>query len=658
MKNLILLISIIFIYQQRKSNQSCLFEASFRDNQRVILTDFNNFTQLSFNCLKPINMSILQLLPTDRIILDDSLNFNQTKIYSTQSIFCITLVNIKGFNLRSNPFKTLNIINYVPKEFIYWSVSKTTFDFYDKNELIDNNCNISLLNPTAYFIFKDSIVTLEKDIIFSLKTCPLIFQNSKIRLLKIQISLSFINKNKLEFQQMNLTDNKLNSKIVQLVITLYHTDLDNKLLNTDVFKKLNFLDLNGVINSIQDDLFKSFNDLKGIRIQTQNIKKIFIINNNWLQYLNLNVVYDKTKDTHLQDYYDKIFFLILFQTFHRVTLYQYPDEDLCYFRKFPHRNLVMPFLKPTINSSCSCTKLFLMANSYRFKQFVDLYATSNIVIYYLTEYYNDVGYQKSFINCDNGDILDLISKCNFTKRLNSCNIEPIDKMTDNFYFYISDWSILVEKSASILYILNKAVSIVCFITNLLTIVVLLSNQPSKEFIKTYKYLMIHICFNLLYVLVSFFQLICYIDLIDEYRICYSQFIQYFKLISFRFLGSVFKTASNISHVSFTLSRYIAMTDAKLKLLQYFNMISTKRFLMITIIFSALVNLYICFEFVINEETSEYLQMGAFKFSNISRMYKDELVDEYKQELTVSDHFLFSFLQYIKIIFSDAFYIIV
>ena len=258
MKKIILLISIILFYQQRESDQNCSFETSFRDNQRVILTDFNNFTQLSFNCLKPINMSILQLLPTYRIILDDSLNFNQTKIHSTQSIFCINLVNIKGFHLRSNPFKTLNIINYVPEMFFYWSVSKTNFDFYDHTKLIDDNCNISLLNPTTYFLFKNSIVVLEKETFFSQKTCPLIFQNSKIRLLKFQISSSFINKNKMEFQQMNLTDNKLNSKIVQLVITLYHTDLDYKLLNPDVFRELNFLDLSGEINSIQEDLFKSY----------------------------------------------------------------------------------------------------------------------------------------------------------------------------------------------------------------------------------------------------------------------------------------------------------------------------------------------------------------------------------------------------------------
>ena len=113
---------------------------------------------------------------------------------------------------------------------------------------------------------------------------------------------------------------------------------------------------------------------------------------------------------------------------------------------------MMPFLKPTINSSCSCTKLFLMANSHKFQRFIDLYRTSNLVYYPLNEYYYDVASQKSFIECDNGDVLDLITKCNFTKRFNSCNIEPIDKMTDNFYFYIFDWYVLAEKSASILYI--------------------------------------------------------------------------------------------------------------------------------------------------------------------------------------------------------------
>ena len=122
----------------------------------------------------------------------------------------------------------------------------------------------------------------------------------------------------LEFQNIVDSANKLNSKVSQFVINLYHADLNEKLLNKYIFKELQFLDLNGEINSIQDDLFKD-SSVKILRIRMQNIKKLFMINNNWLQFLNSNVKYDLTKDTKLKDYYDKIFVLILYQSFHRVT---------------------------------------------------------------------------------------------------------------------------------------------------------------------------------------------------------------------------------------------------------------------------------------------------------------------------------------------------
>ena len=40
------------------------------------------------------------------------------------------------------------------------------------------------------------------------------------------------------------------------------------------------------------------------------------------------------------------------------------------------------------------------------------------------------------------------------------------------------------------------------------------------------------------------------------------------------------------------------------------------------------------------------------------MYKEEKLDDYKQDFIESSHFLFNFLQYIRILFSDTFYIII
>lgn len=263
-----------------------------------------------------------------------------------------------------------------------------------------------------------------------------------------------------------------------------------------------------------------------------------------------------------------------------------------------------------------------------------------------------------FSECGNGPIKDLIGSCDFKKRLEKCNIKSIVKKKEiGFYFYISDWSVLAQKSALILLILNIAVSIICFITNLIIMIILLNKKTSKEFIKSYKYLIIHTCFNSLYVLISLFDLICNRDRVEHTQICNTEFVQYFKLISFRFIGSVLKTASNISHVSFTLSRYIVMTNTKSKILQKFNMISIKKFLLITILFCVVVNLYFCFQFIIRNQSGASKEIGFFNY-NYSSMYKEEKIDDYRQDFTFSEHILLNFLQYIRIIFSDTFYIII
>jgi hypothetical protein len=100
MKRIILFITnilLILIYKINKTSQRCSFDSAIRDNQLLLITNFDNFTQLTFNCPKLLNMSILKLKPTKRIILDDSLNFNQTLMYSTGS----TIVTLKKYILNT-----------------------------------------------------------------------------------------------------------------------------------------------------------------------------------------------------------------------------------------------------------------------------------------------------------------------------------------------------------------------------------------------------------------------------------------------------------------------------------------------------------------------------------------------------------------------------
>jgi hypothetical protein len=118
------------------------------------------------------------------------------------------------------------------------------------------------------------LVILDKNVIFTENVCPIVFRNANLETLSIiRISSSFIIKNVLNFQDLseNISE-KINSRIFQLSLNIFHSDLSTKVLNKAVFKQLRVLDISGEINSIQNDLFESFQHLKLLRFRVQNVK--------------------------------------------------------------------------------------------------------------------------------------------------------------------------------------------------------------------------------------------------------------------------------------------------------------------------------------------------------------------------------------------------
>ena len=65
------------------------------ENERMLLKtigDFSEFRQLDFTkCSITFNMSSIRFKPTEKIILDNSLNFNGLKIKSTTILFSIQI---------------------------------------------------------------------------------------------------------------------------------------------------------------------------------------------------------------------------------------------------------------------------------------------------------------------------------------------------------------------------------------------------------------------------------------------------------------------------------------------------------------------------------------------------------------------------------------
>ena len=94
------------------------------------------------------------------------------------------------------------------------------------------------------------------------------------------------------------------------------------------------------MNGIQEDLFKSFERLQIIRLRSQNVRKMLACNNKWLNSLN-----PLGKKRTLFEF----FVLVIYQAFSNVTFYEFPDEDFCHFKSFPHENNVFQCSSHQVN---------------------------------------------------------------------------------------------------------------------------------------------------------------------------------------------------------------------------------------------------------------------------------------------------------------------
>jgi len=125
----------------------------------------------------------------------------------------------------------------------------------------------------------------------------------------------------------------------------------------------------------------------------------------------------------------------------------------------------------------------------------------------------------------------------------------------------------------------------------------------------------------------------------------SIYVKYFNAIFIKLIGNSLQTAINISHISFTLSRYITITQTKSKSLLKFNNITIKMYLFVVLIISLLINLYIYFEF-------------EFKYSKGIDSYLYQDYHLFKDRFSDFEYKILNILQYFKIFVSDILYLII
>ena len=172
-------------------------------------------------------------------------------------------------------------------------------------------------------------------------------------------------------------------------------------------------------------------------------------------------------------------------------IYEYPDEDICNFRDFPHDRLVFPVLVPGRILNCTCTLYWL-------QKYAHLYGAE---IHLETDYTNN--YQAShvsfltnaFLFC--APTLNVSVKCDLEKRFANCNFTTLKSYShaanDVDIFYLIKWLQFI-----LLTILQPFLCLIGLTNNVLTLCVIRNRTKRKDFnSQMYKHIQINAIFNII-----------------------------------------------------------------------------------------------------------------------------------------------------------------
>ena len=529
----------------------------FELNNRSIFINFNSYSQLVLGCNQTYNISkTLIFLPKYEILIDRSLKID--KICNQMQINKIKLIMfsyIKGVDIQLAPFVIQSNIIMV----IYYS----KLDAYSNGERISSTeCNLNTYNNSNNFFNSVGLLKLTQ-VRYPLYLCPFLFGDSKlIQIIFEDITNSFLTKNRLNFNEVNRSDITM-KHLIAAELKLVYEHLTSANFNRALFKRVKILTLSGVLTSIQRDLFEEFHFLKYISFQIENFRQFFHESQNkWMNHLNLNVNLNLTDLKSLKDdNYDKMIMLKFqyLKNFVSFTpIYDYPNEDICLFKDFPHERLVYPVIIPGRRLACTCTLVWLQKYYYLYKPEIN----------------DDMDYDRNYnhqiqifeINSTFNYCINQNLKCDFASQFKKCQKDSIKKevisVNDTNILFLIKWFQFI-----LLIILQPLFCSLGIVHNCLTILVIRNKDKKKEFSHSiYKFIQINCIFNILYCMVISFNLMSSCVFYTSSVFCSSVYqkdsVQMSKIILIQFLGSALKMCSNFSYLSFSISRLVLISRHK------------------------------------------------------------------------------------------------
>ena len=182
-----------------------------------------------------------------------------------------------------------------------------------------------------------------------------------------QITNSLIFKNRLEFLNINETaeyDMRL-ERLDLLRLSVAYEEITLNMVNKHVFKHMKYLHLFGIIEFIEIELFAHFKKIKYISISPQNFIQFMHRCLEWTNHLNKDLMANMSSLTENKA---KIITLEFYEEVDDLKQpYSYPNEDICLFKTFPHKRLIIPIIiLGKLEAECSCSLIWLLQYSTYF----------------------------------------------------------------------------------------------------------------------------------------------------------------------------------------------------------------------------------------------------------------------------------------------------
>ena len=656
-------------YQQNCSNKYLSYLKYDDDNTTIsIFSNFENLTevQTQINCDQTFNITdYMTFIPFKPCLIDKSFSIKSFIINRlVGKLKSVAVINIYGIDIERNfisqSYKNDTIYPIDSIRFLYSKI-----DIYSRKVLLNSsNCNLKSYDGPNEF-FNSFLKVIFTKVSYPTEWCPYFFRKSSIVQIYFgDITNSFLYKNRLNFIPLNNSKeavllNGLRMKELKTVsLFLNYEILTANILYDSLFGKIRELSINGVINGIEESVLKNFEYLQNLDLGIDNFKDFFQNGNLWMKSLNFYVKYNLSSHISSKVINANLFLLRCQYLKKHVSfdlIYEYPDEDLCLFKYFPHDRLVYPILNPGKHLECTCTLKWLQLYSfiYTFKINISNY-DDNYQYHIFPTLLNG-----TFMFCnDSNDLMN----CDLDKRIKTCTIQSIQQNememnsdrsfsklnNDVDFFFLIKWLQFI-----LLTILQPSLCLIGIITNLFTVFVIKNKSKEKEFKHAmYQFALLNSLFNISYCLIMSFKLINTCIFYGSSIFCSSLYLknasQQFKIIFIFYFGNVFKMCSNLSYLSFTISRLIVITFYTENAIPAFPAKNLLSFFILFLLTSCVLNLFKLFQFTIN---SSYLFHEEFPYEIRNEAFCEKIENQFQCKL-------FNGFKISHRIFNDVLFVIV